>query len=71
MLFQECYDNMNDIPETGDEDNMQVPEQINRILEYEKKLSRDESKPTFAAMFLVHFLVSLSLISLITYWYFI
>jgi hypothetical protein len=66
--FLEYSDAMSNIYETCVEDDAEVQEQDDRIHEYEKNLEQKRGKPMLAAMFLLYFVISVSLMSLIVYW---
>lgn len=59
---------MSDIYETCVVDDSDVQDQNDRIHEYEKNLEQSQGKPMLAAMFLLYFVISVSLLSLIAYW---
>jgi hypothetical protein len=64
----EYHDAMSDIYETCVVDDADVQDQKDRIHEYEKNLERSQGKPMLAAMFLLYFVISVSLLGLIAYW---
>ncbi|MEJ2453211.1 MAG: hypothetical protein P8103_03525 [Candidatus Thiodiazotropha sp.] len=47
-----------------------MQDQSDRIVEYEVELMQTQGRPMFAAMFLLYFLVSVSMISCIAFWFF-
>jgi hypothetical protein len=51
-------------------DEVEMAEQNDRIAEYEQRLLKSRLEPMLPAMFLLYFLLSVSLISLVAYWLF-
>lgn len=64
----EYCDAMHETSEIRVRDKPDNPGQKDRISEYENKLVQQQRTPLFIAIFLLNFVVSVCLISLITYW---
>ncbi len=60
---------MNDCRESLVREDVEIQGQTDRIVEYEVELMQVQGKPMLAAMFLLYFLVSVSMISFIVYWF--
>ncbi len=51
-------------------EDAEMQDQTDRIVEYEVELMKTQGRPMLAAMFLLYFLVSISMISFMAYWFF-
>ena len=52
------------------QEESELNEQVDRIVEYEKELLKDQGRPLLAAMFLLYTVVSVALISIIIHMFF-